>query len=118
MDANDKGKLMEQFAQQYLIQQGLIFIDKNIHCRQGELDLIFNQGSIWVFVEVKYRKNSSFGGALSAVSAAKQQKIRSSIAYYLQQKKLNEYNTPCRIDVISLEGDLNKPKINWIKNAF
>lgn len=114
----NKGLITEQFAKHYLLQHGLLFITKNFHCRRGELDLIMLDGDTYVFVEVKYRKSMHFGGAIAAISPRKINKIKQSIACYLQQAGLNEYNTPCRIDVMTLQGNLNQPEINWLKNAF
>lgn len=116
--SHNKGKVTEDFAKQYLIKQGLIFIDKNVHCRQGEIDLVMKDGCTFVFIEVKYRKNNHFGGAISAISPSKQQKIKHCVAFFLHKANLNEYNTPCRFDVIALEGDINQPQITWLKNAF
>ncbi len=65
-----------------------------------------------------YEKNNQFGGAISAIPVSKQKKIKHAVTFYLQQQGLNEYNTACRIDVIALEGDMNQPKITWVKNAF
>lgn len=113
-----KGKSTEEFAKQYLIQQGLVFIDQNVHCRQGEIDLIMKDKGTFVFVEVKYRKNNHFGGAISAISQSKQQKIKHCVAFFLHNAQLNEYNTPCRFDVIALDGDINQPQVTWLKNAF
>jgi putative endonuclease len=76
------------------------------------------EADTWVFFEVKYRRSNSFGGAISAISGQKQQKIRQCAAYYLQQAGLNEYNTSCRFDVIALQGDITNPEITWLKNAF
>ena len=108
----------EEFAKQFLLQQGLTFIDSNVHCRQGEIDLVMQEGQTLVFVEVKYRKNNYFGGAISAVSLSKQNKIKHCVAFFLHKAKLNEYNTPCRVDVIALEGDIDRPQVTWLKNAF
>lgn len=113
-----QGSLTEEFAAQYLISQGLQLLDKNIHCRQGEIDLIMRDGQTYVFVEVKYRKNNTFGGAIAAVSHAKQQKIKHCVTFYLHQAGLNEYNTSCRCDVVALTGDTKKPEVTWLKNAF
>lgn len=112
------GSVTEQFAKQYLIGQGLSFVDENIHCRQGEIDLIMQETNTLVFIEVKYRKNNNFGGAIAAVSASKQRKIKHCATFYLHKMKLKEYNTPCRFDVIALEGDINQPQVTWLKNAF
>ncbi|WP_057832637.1 YraN family protein [Colwellia sp. TT2012] len=114
----DKGKVSEQFAEQFLVKQGLSLIDKNYHCRQGEVDLIMLDGDTYVFIEVKYRKSKAFGGALAAIPLSKQQKVKHCVTFYLHQAGLNEYNTPCRIDVVALEGDISHPQVTWIKNAF
>ena len=113
-----RGKVTEAFAENYLIQQGLTPIDRNIHCRQGEIDLVMRDGDIFVFVEVKYRKSKGFGGAIAAISASKQNKVKHCITFYLHQNGLNEYNTPCRVDVVALEGDITQPQVTWLKNAF
>lgn len=113
-----KGDLTEQFAQLYLAEQGLTPVDKNVHCRQGEIDLVMKDQEIYVFIEVKYRKNAAFGGAISAIPLSKQKKIKHSISFYLNQSGLNEHDTPCRIDIIALEGDITNPQVTWLKNAF
>ncbi len=116
--STDKGQVTEKFAEDFLIKQGLLPINKNYRCRQGEVDLIMREGDTFVFVEVKYRKSTRFGGAIAAISATKQKKVKHCVTFYLQQAGLNEYNTPCRIDVIALEGDINQPVVTWLKNAF
>ncbi len=113
-----RGKTTEAFAEQYLIKQGLTFVERNVHCRQGEVDLIMLDGDTVVFIEVKYRKNNHFGSAIEAVSLAKQNKIKHCVAFYFHKSNLNEYNTPCRFDVIALEGNINQPQVTWLKNAF
>lgn len=112
------GKVTEQLAADYLTEQGLVLQTRNFHNRRGELDLVMTNADTWVFIEVKYRRDTRFGGAISAISAQKQQKIKQCAAYYLQQAGLNEYNTSCRFDVITLQGDITNPEITWLKNAF
>lgn len=116
--SSNKGQLTESYAQQYLSKQGLTLIEQNFHSRQGEIDLIMLDGDTYVFIEVKYRKSKKFGGAIAAVSASKQKKVKHCVTFYLHQNGLNEYNTPCRVDVIALEGDITQPDVTWLKNAF
>ncbi len=113
-----KGQITEQYAQQYLTKQGLTLVEKNFHSRQGEVDLIMLDGDTYVFIEVKYRKNRLFGGAIAAIPVSKQNKIKHCVTFYLHQAGLNEYNTSCRIDVVALEGDITQPHVTWLKNAF
>ena len=112
------GDCWELYAEGYLCDKGLSVLAKNFHSRQGEIDLIMKDGDCIVFVEVKYRKNNHFGGAISAVTVKKQQKIIKTAAFFLQQQKLNEYNTACRFDIVAIEGDINNPNTQWLKNAF
>ncbi|MCJ8320237.1 MAG: YraN family protein [Colwellia sp.] len=117
------GQIAEEFASRYLASQGLTTLVRNFQNRQGEIDLIMKDHDTFVFIEVKYRKNNNFGGAIAAIPYKKQQKIRQCAKFYLQRLQINEYNTPCRFDVVAVEGDINEsnqtsPKITWLKNAF
>ncbi|NQY62155.1 MAG: YraN family protein [Alteromonadaceae bacterium] len=112
------GQSTEAIAADYLRTNGLKFKAKNFQSRQGEIDLIMLDGNTWVFIEVKYRKNTTYGGAIAAISNTKIQKIRRCTEFFLQKHGLNEYNTQCRFDVITLEGNINHPQITWLKNAF
>ncbi|MBA6232526.1 MULTISPECIES: YraN family protein [unclassified Colwellia] len=114
----ETGNITEKVAANYLVEQGLIIQEKNLYSRAGEIDIIMKDGNTIVFIEVKYRASALFGGAISAISEKKQQKIRKTAAFYLQQCGLNEYNTSCRFDVIALQGNINNLDITWLKNAF
>ncbi|WP_298443259.1 YraN family protein [uncultured Ferrimonas sp.] len=107
-----RGDHAEQQARRYLEQHGLRFVAANVHCRFGELDLLMRHNNYLVFVEVKFRQQQGFGGALAAVSASKQQKLRLTAQWYLQQQ--GSLDLPCRFDVVAITGD----QINWIENAF
>ena len=110
------GNRGEKLALKYLKQQGLRLFEKNYHCRYGEIDLIMWDNDYLVFVEVRYRKNANFGGAISSINQNKQDKLRRSAEDYLIRTKNNA--TPCLFDILCLNGDLSKPEYQWIKNAF
>ena len=112
---NNLGQQYEQLALSYLIQQGLLLVQQNYLCKAGEIDLIMREGSTLVFIEVKYRASSAFGGALAAVSRSKQQKLLRSCRWYLQQHQMS--NAPCRIDVLAIEGAAPY-QYQWLKNAI
>ena len=109
------GFAAEEQARQYLMLQGLKWMTSNYHCRWGELDLVMREGEQLVFVEVRARSLTSFGGAAASITYSKQKKLLKTASHYLLVNKLYE-KQPTRFDVLSLEG---KPlKIQWIKNAF
>lgn len=112
------GDQAEQLACTYLKQQGLLLINANFSIRLGEIDLIMRDvvNDTLVFVEVRYRKHSYYGGAAASVTPQKQQKIIKTAAFYLQRYAPDSC---ARFDVVALEGDLNGHyALNWITDAF
>jgi len=122
-----RGEYFEGIAADFLQRQGLIILARNFACRQGEIDLICQHGAssdvksttalpTLVFVEVKYRQYTHYGGAISAIPVTKQRKLRYTAQYYMVRNGINENYTPCRFDVIAIEG--SSDNIQWITNAF
>jgi len=110
-----KGNEAEDQACQFLIQKGLILIQRNFATKLGEVDLIMQDDDVLVFIEVRYRKNRDFGGAALSVTPKKQKRIiKAALAY--QQK--NAPQASMRFDVVAIEGEGSNKKIDWIDNAF
>ncbi len=107
-----RGEAGEQYAIEMLKDAGMQLIARNYRTRQGEIDIIMKEKDTLVFVEVRYRKNSAYGGGAESVDYKKQQRLIKTAQAYLQQ---NAFSGPCRFDVIALSSD-QQP--NWIKNAF
>ena len=108
----------EQACCDYLTLQGLTLITKNFHCRHGEIDLIMKEDKTLIFIEVRYRKNNDYGGALESITPSKQKKVRASAETYLQKHKIKNN---ARIDVVAMTQNLINSTgydFNWIKNAF
>ena len=107
------GALQEERARTYLEGRGMVILEQNFRCKNGEIDLIGRDQGFLVFVEVKYRKNRKAGYPAEAVTAAKQQRICRTADFYRYCKRLSE-NTPVRYDVVALTDDA----IFWYRNAF
>lgn len=110
-----QGQLGEDKALDYLKQQGLKCLTRNYTCRLGEIDLIMMEKECIVFIEVRLRKNESYGGGIGSITPSKKNKIIKTAMSYLISKKLYE-QYPLRFDVISIDGPLGK--VTWIQNAF
>jgi putative endonuclease len=106
-----EGRAGEDRALAYLQGHGLILVERNFRCRQGEIDLVMRQGEALVFVEVRKRADRRFGGASASVNAAKQARISAAATFYLQR-----FAQPpvCRIDVVAIDG----AELEWIPDAF
>ncbi len=109
-----KGKHAEELARQHLEQQGLRLLETNYRCKLGEIDLIMQDCKTLVFIEVRYRKSSTFGSAIESVTTSKQNRLVAAARHYLQN---NRSNAACRFDVVGITGQ-NTAKIEWIKDAF
>jgi len=108
------GALAEQLAAQYLQQQGLKLLQLNYSCRFGEIDIILQDGETCVFVEVRMRSGSKFGGAAASIDKRKQAKLVRTAQHYLSRQP---HIPPCRFDAVLMQTtDIDN--IVWIKNAF
>lgn len=107
-----KGIEAEKVAVEYLKKSGYKIIEKNFHSRFGEIDIIAKDKDYYVFVEVRARKNNSFGSPIETVNFLKKRKIYKASIDYVKRKKLENCNL--RFDIVSIEGE----KINLLKNAF
>ena len=110
---NNQGQAAEKIAAEYLTAKGLKLITSNYRSRFGEIDLIMQDSASLVFIEVRLRKNKTFGGGEESITASKQHKIVITAEYYLQQHG----SQACRFDALLMDKADTK-SIMWIKNAF
>lgn len=101
-------------AAKFLQNNGLSLLHQNYRCRFGEIDLIMQDGSTLVFVEVRLRTRADFGGAAASIGAAKLGKLLTTARHYLSSlRKI----PPCRFDAVLLHSS-DGTGIEWVKNAF
>lgn len=121
-----KGDQVENLVCNYLSRQKLKPITRNYKCHFGEIDLIMQDKTILVFVEVRYRHYSNYGSSLESVNLNKQIKIIKTAEYYLSSHQLSE-KIACRFDVVGVKpitqnlfniSKLDSAQVEWIKNAF
>ena len=111
------GEQSESFARRWLESRGLTFFAANFRCRYGELDLIMLDCSCMAIIEVRFRSNPGYGGALTSVTPAKQQRLAKTAQYFMQQQSRFK-SLPIRFDVLALSGNVTDPDIDWCRNAF
>ena len=103
----------------YLRKKGYQLLAHSFHCRFGEIDLIAQKGKTLCFVEVKTRSNLQYGLPREYVTAAKQEKLRKTDAFYLSKQELD---CPVRFDVAEVYTDeqhnAESVRIEYLENAF
>ena len=110
----EKGRLGEKLAAQYLQAQGYRILESRYRTRYGEADLIACTRDTLVFVEVKARTSTSHGTPAEAVTAKKQRNVTMAAMAYLHKNGC--LDAPCRFDVV--EVFLPDGQICHITNAF
>ncbi|HSG22827.1 MAG TPA: YraN family protein [Azonexus sp.] len=108
-----RGREAEALAARHLEGCGLRVIERNFRIRGGEIDLICRDGKVLVFVEVRLRSRSDFGGAGASITATKRRRIILAAQHYL----LGKPDCDCRFDCVLLDA-LDANRLEWLKNAF
>lgn len=98
------GNFGESAATAYLMRQGYTILQRNWRCRSGEIDIIAQRGDELVFVEVRTRRNATFGSAEESLTPSKQRRLITLASTYVQDYLPDEC-PPWRIDLIAVEVD-------------
>ena len=109
-----QGRHFEYKAKQFLQQQGLQFISRNVSFSVGEIDLVMKDQNIWVFVEVRFRRHDKFGNALMSVTLSKRKKLLAAAKLWLLKHNENIETALCRFDICATTGN----QFEWLPNAF
>ena len=94
----------EHLAVQILYSRGFSILEKNYHCRFGEIDVICSRAGEIYFVEVKTRMDSRLGLPREAVNREKQARIRRCAQWYLSHTGQRETN--CQFMVVEVTVDI------------
>lgn len=108
------GSTAEKQALDFLQRQGLRHRCSNFRCRIGEIDLIMEDGEHVIFVEVRLRRHTGYGGAAASVTPGKQRKLLQAAAIYVQAERLG--HRTMRFDIVAFDGDATEPE--WLQDAF
>jgi putative endonuclease len=94
------GRYGEKVAARWLVERGMVLLDRNWRCDQGEIDLILRDGRVLVFCEVKTRSSTRFGHPLEAVRPDKGARLRRLAAVWLRAHDVHAQEV--RIDLVGV----------------
>ena len=101
MRAKDALGLMgEDLAAKHLAGAGLVVIERNWRCREGEIDILARDGDVLVVCEVKTRSSIAYGTPAEAVNYRKAARLRRRAALWLQGA--TDHFESIRFDVIAV----------------
>lgn len=94
------GRYGEDVAERHLIEQGLVVLERNWRCPEGEIDLVLRDGATLVVCEVKTRRDDAFGTPHQAVTAAKLDRLRRLADRWVAERGVRPDDV--RIDLVAV----------------
>lgn len=110
-----QGREGEINAKNYLIQQGYTILELNWRFKKYEIDIIAKKAQTIVFVEVKTRKNNTFGEPELSVTRQKQGFLIAAAQQYLVE---NNIELESRFDIIAIIQLNNSRTVKHLEAAF
>jgi putative endonuclease len=108
------GQEAEKRAACFLESQGVQIIDRNYRVKMGEIDIVAIERDILIFVEVRWRKNNLFGGAIESIDKRKLKRLQLAAACYIHD---HPCLLPCRFDVLCQDGNRNTEWL-WVRGLL
>lgn len=107
------GDLGERLACRFLVAKGYVLVERNWHCRMGEIDLILKDGDCVVFVEVKLRTSLAFGFVEESVSVFKLRRFFRACREYCYRNNVFRF----RRDVVFIEYVSGRARLRHLANV-
>ncbi|QZY28120.1 YraN family protein [Nocardioides coralli] len=94
------GDYGERVAARHLAERGMVELDRNWRCDEGEIDLVLRDADELVVCEVKTRTTLDHGTPHEAVSAEKLQRLRRLAVRWAERQGL--VGVPVRVDLVAV----------------
>ncbi len=109
------GQWAEDKAAEFLSQQGLSILGRNLRCGPLELDILCRDGSEWAFVEVRCRKENAYQSAENTLGPQKLGRLIRGAAWYVARQG---WQGNWRIDLIAIDVKRTGPwRLQWFSNV-
>lgn len=91
-------------------------MDRNVHSRFAEIDIIAEQGDTLCFIEVRTRETATFGHPAETINSKKKKSVRRAAEAYLMRLGMDAQQRAIRFDVATIVWD--KMEFMYFENAF
>jgi putative endonuclease len=112
----NKGRYGEDLAIKYLKDRGYRIVETNYECYLGEIDIVVFKNNRYVFVEVKSKRDFSYGRPEEMLNYYKQRKLLNLAKIYLEENDLA--NVDYQIDLIAIITSDKNIEINHYQNVI
>ena len=94
------GAYGEDVAARYLAEAGMVLLDRNWRCGEGEIDLVLLDGRVLVVCEVKTRTSYLCGTPHEAITDAKLDRLRRLGQAWMREHRVTPEET--RVDLAAV----------------
>lgn len=112
---NELGKIGEQLAVDFLIENGYTILERNWHFQKAEIDILANKNNILAVVEVKTRSSLDFGLPQDFVKPKKIQLLLKAVNSYINDR---EIDFEVRFDIIAIHKTPKSTVVEHLEDAF
>lgn len=112
------GSWGEKLACRWLSKNGYKILERNFSSALGEIDIIAQDENYICFIEVKTRSFNNFGTPFESINHFKKKKLQKLALSFLRARGLNPSTQNIRFDVVGIDLQAGRPKIEVIKGAF
>lgn len=112
---NEFGKLGEQIATDYLMEQGYTIKCRNYRYLKAEIDIMALKGSYLAIIEVKSRSTNFIEHIAETVTAKKKQLLVMAADHYVIE---NDLDVSVRFDIITIFKQQGEFKLEHLEDAF
>ncbi|MGK5497040.1 YraN family protein [Streptomyces sp. URMC 125] len=119
---NALGRYGEDLAARRLREAGMVVLDRNWRCRDGEIDIVARDADALVVCEVKTRRTGPYGHPAAAISPSRAARLRRLASHWLTQRWLARYGRlpagGVRIDLVGIVlPDRGAPQVQHLKGV-
>jgi len=114
-NSQKQGREGEILARNYLLKKGYEVLELNWRYKKLEIDIIAKKEETVVFVEVKTRKNDTFGEPEVFVTKRKQNFLINAANQYITE---NNIDLESRFDIIAVIQLNNNNTVKHLEGAF
>lgn len=94
------GAYGERVAATQLTDQGLVVLDRNWRCSEGELDLVLRDGDVLVACEVKTRRGDGCGSPHQAVDPVRLERLHRLVWRWAEEHDVRPEEV--RVDLVAV----------------
>lgn len=112
---NDFGKIGEEKATNFLLENNYMILARNWHYQKAEIDIIARKKNTIHIVEVKTRHSNPLLAPEEAVDIKKRHRLIEAANHYVENI---DDEVEVQFDIISIIADKNHFELDYIPDAF